>query len=568
MRRIALQRRFVLAIALFTTLILAIWFGYYILSYDSASSVARENAELTAGRLLDQLGAEFSQIKSITGVIAGSSYVQDFLAADTTEAHYSKAASASEVIRNAVYPNLPTSNVISINSAGKYYRFVGGLSNAACETLYSMIHEAGTLYTVVELDGVLFFCHSAPVYSVSGQAPNRVGSVALLTHLSKKRTALSGSDAPSGIDTAVIQNNIILLSSNEELEGSADAELDLAYGLVVRMAIEGTDLTVAAAVKSEALFPGRTLFVATSVILLIILLIAVAVLFRRLSNDMVKPMTSVIGGVAILGGELRGRLPELPVIGKPDFESLVLAINGMLDRTERYSNELLTERQKLFDAQLAQRDMRIWLLTSQIDAHFVVNTITTIHDLAERGDHEKAKHMVDGLAQIMKHRHNGDAPCNLFYEFEMMEPYIDIMNIWYEDKFKVEYDVDDRLAAYLIPGLILQPVVENAMVHGLQNKEGEIALRICGYMEENAIILEVSDNGVGITPDKLREIRDALEKTETSNLPEPGLSGVALSNIQRRIRLRFGDGYGLSIDSAHGEGTTVTIRLPANPDET
>ena len=566
MRRLTLFWRFVLALLLFTALILALWFGYHLITLASYTQIAKENAQLAAGRLLDQVSAEFSQMRSIAGVIAGSSHVQEFLLADTVEMHFKSAGNASEIVRNAAYPNLPASNVVTINTAGSYYRFMGGISNSACEALRLIVHETGTLYTIVELDGVLFFCYSEPVYMVSGQMPSRVGTVVLLTHLNRKRTALGGQDALPGMDTAVIQDSIIILSSAEELEGMPDEALSSGYGLVSRITIEGTNLSVAAAVANESMFPGRPLFLMTSVVLLFIMLIAIGSLYQYLSRYIVKPMASVIDGVASLSGELRGRLRELPVIGKHDFEALVHAINGMLDRTEEYSDELMGERQKLFDAEILRRDLRISLLNSQIDAHFLFNTITTIHDLSARGDHENASRMADGLAQIVKHRYNGDKPCNLFFEFEMIGQYIDIMNIWHKNKFKVEYDVDDRLADYIIPGLILQPVVENALIHGLQNKDGDAKLHIRGYTDGDSIILDVSDNGCGISPGDLRNLSKALEMTESRDFPEPGLSGVALTNIHRRIRLRHGESYGLSVSSAHGEGTTVTIRLPATPD--
>jgi len=145
----------------------------------------------------------------------------------------------------------------------------------------------------------------------------------------------------------------------------------------------------------------------------------------------------------------------------------------------------------------------------------------------------------------------------------MIEEYIAVMNIRFDGKFTAEFDVDDRLVEYLIPGLMIQPVVENALIHGLQNIDSNALIRICGYLEDNIVIIEVFDNGAGFSPDKLIELQNALETCEAGDFPEPGLSGVALTNIQRRILLWFGDDYGLSVDSAPHNGSTLTIRLPA-----
>ncbi|MCL2702780.1 MAG: histidine kinase [Defluviitaleaceae bacterium] len=570
MRGASLYKRFIAALIIYALLILALWFGYHTVTYDSFRQSAVENAELAVGRLLDQVSAEFLRMRNIAEVITASSYVQDFLAARTVEEYYTKVEIASEIIRNAAYPISSTDNVITINSDGAYYRFSGGLSNAACDTLYDRVRWARALYTITELDGALYFFHSSPVHRVIntsiGKIPERVGTVVLLTHLDRKRSVLNASNMLTGIDTAVIHDGVILLSSDSGLEGRKDSELNGEYGMVSRIMIEGSDIVIASVVRNEAMFPGRTLFLAVSFAVLGVLLATIVVLYRYLSGYFVKPMTSVIGGVASLGGELSGRLSELPAAGKPDFESLVLAINALLSRAENNYNELLDGRQKLFDAELLRRDMRIGLLNTQIDAHFVVNTITSIRALSERGDNEKAGRMADGLAKIIKHRHNGDALRNLFVEFEMIEQYVDVMNIRYDDQFTVDYYVDDVLATYLIPGFILQPVVENALIHGLLNKDGNAVMQIRGCIKDNAILIEISDNGSGIAPAKLKELQDTLETAWSGNILEPGLDNVALSNVQRRIRLRFGELYGLSINSLLGEGTAVTIKLPATLD--
>ena len=565
MKGASLRKRFMWALVLFAAIILGLWFGYHTITYGSFSRGAKENAELAAGHLSERISAEFAQMKSVAEIIAASPYVQYALSTGTMAAFYATAGTVFEVIRNAAYPISLVDSIVAINKSGEYFRFSGGLSQAACATLANNFQGSKIFHTIIELDGILYFGHSQPVYTAEGHTPDYAGAVVLLTNLNRPLTAL-GATTHMGIDTAVIQDGIILLSSERSLEGKSGVEIGRDYGLVIYKNIAGTGLSVAAAVKNEALFPGRTLFLTTSFILLGLMLIAVVVLYIYLSAYMVKPMSSVIGGVTSLSGELTERLPETPVIGKPDFQALVLAINGMLDRTEQYSQELSAERQKLFDAELLQRNMRIGLLISQIDAHFVVNAITSIRTLSIEGDNEKAGRMADGLARIIKHRHMGDALCNLFVEFEILEQYVALMNIRHDDKFTAEYDVDDSLTTYLIPGLVLQPVVENALTHGLQNKAGKAILHIRGYMKDNSIILEVSDNGSGLTPVKLKEIQNTLETSGSGNFPEPGLSGVSLSNIQRRIRLRFGDGYGLSIDSVLGEGTTVTIILPATSD--
>jgi hypothetical protein len=474
-------------------------------TYESFRNSARENAELAAERLLDRVSTEFTRMKNAADIISASGSVQDFLVSETIEAFYGKAETISEIIRNAVFPITTVDSLITIDAAGNFYRFTGSLSNNSCILLHEMFSGAGATYSIIELDEVLFFCYSTPVFSIPRHTPERTGTVILLTNLDRKRAALA-IPALTGTDTAVIYEDLILFSSDENLEGKSHAEITDDYGLILLKEITGTNLTIAAAIKSSALFPGSAMFLTTSLVLLATLLISVIFLYRYLS-----------------------------------------------------------ERQKLFNAEILKRNMQLGLLVSQIDAHFVVNVITSIRTLSMRGDNVRAEQMADGLAQIIKHRHTGDALCNIFIELEILEKYIALMNIRYDGKFTVNYDIDDILVDYLIPGLVLQPIVENALIHGLQTAENA-TLNIRGYMSENIILLEVSDNGAGIESSALKEIQSALEIFEIENFPEPGLSGVSLSNIQRRIRLRFGNDYGLSVSSALGEGTTVTVMIPVTPD--
>ena len=561
MKNSPIRKRFILTVVIYTVLILALWFGYYLIAYRSVSSSAAENAELTAERLLDQISAEFAQMRSVTEIIAASTFVQDFMMTDTVETFYEHSGTVAEIIRNAAFSATATDGLVTIDSSGVFYRFHGSLSNTACEILHHTFMDKGVSYTVMELDGISFFCHSAPIITTTGQTPQRVGTVVILSNLSRKRTILAD-NALVGVDTAVIQDEVILLSNNNGLEGTNAHELDSSYGLVLHREIVNTNLSVAAAVGSDELFPNRSGFIATSAILLATLLIAIIILYRYLSHSIIRPMASVVSGVASLDGELKGRLFEMPVLGRPDFESLVIAINGMLDRTEQYNNELLNERQKSFDSELQKRDMQIGLLTSQIDAHFVVNTIASIRTLSAQGENEKAARMAEGLAQVIKHRHSGDELRNIFVELGMIEEYLAIMHIRYENRFSVDYDVSDELVEFNIPGLVLQPVVENVLTHGIHSKDSKITLKILGYITDDAVFIEVYDDGMGIQKDKLEMLQKTLEIGEISTIPEPGLSGIALSNIQKRIKLQCGENFGLFISSVPNEGTTVTIKLP------
>jgi two-component system sensor histidine kinase YesM len=191
-----------------------------------------------------------------------------------------------------------------------------------------------------------------------------------------------------------------------------------------------------------------------------------------------------------------------------------------------------------------------------------VNTINWIKGLSEQGKNEKAARAAENLGEMLKNLHESDDEINVFEQLEYLNRYIEIMNIRHEDKFDVDIDVDDILCEYNILGQILQPLAENSLTHGLGNKDGDCRLTISGRLEKNCIIMEVSDNGKGMPPDTLRALQEHLDNADEWDYPEYKLSGVALMNIQKRIRARYGSKYGLTVNSEMDEGMTVTVRLP------
>ncbi len=206
--------------------------------------------------------------------------------------------------------------------------------------------------------------------------------------------------------------------------------------------------------------------------------------------------------------------------------------------------------------------MRMGLLTVQIDAHFLVNTLDSIEALVDQGKTHEIKTTARNLAAMLKSRHEAGAEINVFEQMVDLERYIEIMNIRHDGKFDVELDADEELSHCRIPGQILQPIVENALTHGLGNKTGDCRLTVTGSLQEGHVFFEISDNGVGLPPAQLLALQDVLDAADAGEGDLYQLKGVALTNIQRRIREQYGAGYGLTVQATPKGGLTVVVRLP------
>lgn len=505
----ALRRRFAAILIGYTLVVLALWGLYSKATLSSVRQSARHNTEIVQNAMLAQLNDEFSRMKIVSSVIAGSSYVQDFLMEENVSAYYEKANAVSEIIRKTIYPQMNTDSIITITADGSYYRFTGGVSNGAIETLYQDVLSSGNapLYSVQILDGAQYFCHISRVYVNASTGGNPVGSVITLSSMAKTRRMFSELEPASGIDTAILLNDTILLSSNPALEGGNTSELERLYGAVTSEQVMGTNLFVAAAVSKDTLYSGERLFIIISAIMLVTLLIIIIILHRLISARMIDPM---------------------------------------LDKADT---------------------MKMGLLNTQIDAHFVVNTIACIESLSQQGENKKAATAAGNLAAMLRHLHEADEEINIFSEMENLNRYIEIMNIRGGGRFVVSTDVDDRLSEYRMPGQILQPLVENALTHGLGNKTQDCHLVLIGKEDSGDVEFSIADNGTGIPSEQLNNLLLRLKDADRQEYPERGLRGVALVNIQKRIRMRYGERYGLTVYSKPGEGTTIVVRLPVIEDK-
>ncbi len=541
MKKLSLQGRFFAVLSVQVALILLLWFSYHSIATSTIKKQATENANLTANAILLQISDEFNNMKQASATIAGSTSVQDFLCEQDVTLYYERATSVSEVIEKIAYPISGSDSLILINSQGQYYRFSGSTSNASCELLYDSFKDSGSVFTVVGLDDTLYFCHAGPVLSAKAQPPMRIGNIIILTGLAKTRRLLE-TDHHTDVDTAVILHNKVLLSNLTSLEGTDADDLDNQYSSVIFADIADTGLQVAACVRGDTARTARNTFFVISLAMITLFMLTFALMYRYLLTGMIRPMSAILQDVSKINTG-RGRLPAT---GRTEFDELVDGVNAMLNRTESY---------------------HMGLLNRQIDAHFVVNALTSIQALAERGEVVKTQRSVSGLGYLLKHMHAGDAPTNIFAEMEALEQYISLMNIRHNEKFIVEYEVDDRLSDYCMPGLILQPIVENALTHGLQSKTDQCRLLIVGKLDNSELVFTITDNGAGMLPAQLDNLLQKITVKENDDFLDPELQGVALANIQKRIELQYGADFGIEISSTHNIGTTVTIRLPAILDD-
>lgn len=234
------------------------------------------------------------------------------------------------------------------------------------------------------------------------------------------------------------------------------------------------------------------------------------------------------------------------------FQELDALLNNMQQLMLRESNAQLMKKQAEFDA-----------LQSQINPHFLYNTLDCIRGQAVRYGIGNIEVMTRALSKLFRYSiSNHNATVTLEEELNNVESYLLIQQMRFNNKFVKEAYIDDDARDCIIPKLIIQPIIENAIHHGLETKIGRGLLVIRAYITEQRLIINVKDDGCGISQPRLEIINAALESNSPIENSETNKISVGLMNVNSRIKLTYGNMYGLNVYSTQDIGTDVQLNLP------
>ncbi len=215
--------------------------------------------------------------------------------------------------------------------------------------------------------------------------------------------------------------------------------------------------------------------------------------------------------------------------------------------------------QTIHDDETRMRHAELRLLQEQINPHFLYNTLDTIVWLIEGNQPEEAEEMLLSLSNYFRLvLSRGRESISIRDEEKHIRSYLEIQQVRYRDILRYEIEIDPLLYHYEIIKMTLQPIVENALYHGIKNKRDGGRIRITGKLLGETAELTVEDNGIGMSPEALTRLRQ-----EISRACRDTESGFGLANVNERLRMNYGKQYGLSVESEENQGTRVTIRIPA-----
>lgn len=292
--------------------------------------------------------------------------------------------------------------------------------------------------------------------------------------------------------------------------------------------------------------------IASCIVVSAYIIVFLIVSFSSFGKKITKPIEELCQYTMVLAnGSLKVHAPKSNIreiqMLSDQYDHMVVRIGELIDH--------IREEQEL------KRKTELKLLQAQINPHFLYNTLDTIVWLAEGKRHQEVVDMITALSSFLRMGlNNGRDFITIRGESEHVKSYLQIQHFRYEDIMDYEIDFKEQIMDFSILKLTLQPIVENALYHGIKNCRKKGFLKISGWQEEEDILLKVEDNGIGMKPEELLKMQRLVQNGgEDLGLRE----GFGIANVAERIRLNFGETYGVSIESEYGVGTSVTVRIPA-----
>ncbi|MGG4343960.1 cache domain-containing sensor histidine kinase [Paenibacillus lautus] len=279
-----------------------------------------------------------------------------------------------------------------------------------------------------------------------------------------------------------------------------------------------------------------------------------------LSNMITKPLMKLSRSMRKLQtGDFTQRVH---FTGEDEIGELGSGYNAMVKRIKVLIDDV-------YATQLKQKKAELKTLQAQISPHFLYNTLNTISWTAEKKGEKDIADMVYSLSQVFRLSLNdGKDFFTIHQEMELVRNYLFLQKSRFMDRFDFSIEIEAEVASFMIPKLILQPLAENAIIHGIEPMNGSGFITLRAYGLEDSVVLEVLDNGIGIPEAKLHKLTSGLQRVENRSLEarEDELrTGFALLNIQERLRL-FQTGAYLELDSKEGKGTRAVIHLERKGD--
>jgi two-component system, sensor histidine kinase YesM len=579
------QLALLIGVSIFMMIILQVFF------FTQFYSIMRQKTKVYTLNTINQVGeilvSNLRDTKKAAMTVSYSSAVQDYLNSKNVQKKMNLHAYLNDIMKYTATSNESISEIVIIDCEGHLTSMVSSYDYWIYDEYKKNMQakEKGELKPFYSLLTKDYYAYFIPFYNISFNAdPYKSGGTCIIVcKTSYLQNTIDKIAMPGNSFFVILDNdNKIVASNKEQMNGSrfkfdvlnkdnnTEDTFEYLYNdvksIVQYKTVEETKWKIVSIVPVSGMINDITpimIFGICMGIAMALILLVIGVLFI---NSITRPISRIIEFLGEVGEKnLKHRLKINEVNQANEVGQITIYINGMMDKIEDMTSSIINTQANLYEMEIEKKHAELNALQNQINPHFLYNTLECMRSIGLAYHSAEIVKISTAMADIFRYSIKGAEFVRVEEEMVCVSNYLEIMSIRSGGKYLVYTKVDSEVKKLIILKMILQPVVENAIYHGLEHKLEKGKLLITGYIkDEDTVCFEISDDGKGMSEKELEKLVFSLKSCINSNIEKSTEKrSIGLININRRIKLLYGEKYGIIVKSRKEVGTSVILSLPA-----
>lgn len=407
-----------------------------------------------------------------------------------------------------------------------------------------------------------YYVYVAPLFHTAvptGGVQSKLATIVFVGELTATKRAINIVEPETAVLWIADENGEVVLSNQSELLSPAQASALTQSKIHFQKKISDTGLVLAGALVRRSSLEEQQIvqYILFTMSVFVVTLLILFVFFRSRISIPMDQIRKDIEQVGQFGLSKRLRLYK-----SEEINHIASWVNSMLERLKISTEENIRTQQQLYEIEISKKQAELYSLRNQINPHFLYNTLQCMRGIAIENDVPDLADMATALFEIFRYSIKGGNWTSIQKELHIARQYLSVFEFRYEGNFAYQIEADDEVMELSIPKMTLQPILENSIQHGFSNHQGKMRIEIRVWLEDGSVVIRIADNGDGMTPARLEEVCRMLAENAERPQEISQAASYGLDNINRRMKLIFGDRYTLAIDLP-GQGTQVRITIPA-----
>lgn len=549
----SLKLKINLILGLLLLSILLCWASFYNRANNTVEQGVENLVVQVSGRVSDLVHTTFLYLEHTAMVLSSNSEVIALLEEEDALTYFALRDQVVALTDSVYQPNGLVDNIVLYDTQGKYCRLRGDLGNTAATRLFYLLPSQTPMqHGIVTMESNTYLTYAIEVES-EGQC---MGYVVFLLETMRLQKIFASYDTSGLLSVDLVADGRLLSGATPYSTSAEVVDTMHTYSMT---SIGSSPFSVLVWDDGRLNNQFFQYFILVGLLITTLLLLLMLGSYRLLNRLIFTPALKLMDNAKAVEKDPSRLL--LDMTGQPEFDQLVTQFNHLIVQLDERTQATFQLERAVQATEIARQAAIVTSLKKQINAHFTVNTLAVIRSLNRLGETEKVGKLSDGLAYLLRYAHDGDEIITCLNEVIVLEKYATMMQIRYPDRFEFDFDIHCDMEDIPIPRMLLQPILENAIVHGFANRTG-CHLTLWGCVLNGILQFTIADDGCGITAENLTQLQDTIASvTPTSHTPD-GLHQIALANIQKRVVTDYGIGFGLLIESSPDAGTAVTLTIP------